>query len=134
MKTVILLLLGIGVLTACKKASKDDGRICTAEYRFYNIKVTGASGEAVTLDTFYTRVVASNATFHANNVVPGAGNGYYTVASDGQLLLLPEGKDTELRFTGIKNNKIVVNESYIVKNNGCHIEEVSGKKEIVITQ
>ncbi|MBO9591837.1 MAG: hypothetical protein J7599_02940 [Niabella sp.] len=134
MKIITTLLLGIGVLAACKKPSIQEGRICTNEYRFYNIKVTSASGEAVTLDTFYTRIVAANATFHANNVVPGAGNGYYTVVSDGQLLLLPEGKHTELRFTGIKNDKIVVNESYMVKNNGCHIEEISGKKEVVVTQ
>lgn len=134
MKMIFTLFLGIGMLAACRKASTDGGRICTAEYRFYNIKVTAASGETVTLDTFYTRIVATNATFHANNIVPGTRNGYYTVVSDGQLLLLPEGKNTELRFTGIKNDKIVVNESYVVKNNGCHIEEISGKKEVVITQ
>ncbi|WP_300601347.1 hypothetical protein [Niabella sp.] len=130
MKTIVLLLLGIGVLAACTKPLIEKGRICTEEYRFYNIKVTDASGGAVMLDTFYTRIVATNRTFHVNNTVPGKGDGYYTVISDGQQLLLPEGKSMELRFIGIKNDQVLINEPYVFKNNGCHIEKVSGKDQI----
>ncbi|WP_018627330.1 hypothetical protein [Niabella aurantiaca] len=130
MKTALILLMGIVVLGACKRGTT--GRVCTEEYRFFNVKLRSASGEAIVLDTFYTRIVAGNVTFHANNTVPGGDEGYYTVVSDGQLQLLPEGKNTDLRFIGIKNDQVIVNEPYVFKNNGCHIEKIAGKGEVIV--
>lgn len=128
MKTALILLMGIVVLGACKRGTT--GRVCTEEYRSFNVKLRSASGEAIILDTFYTRIVAGDITFHATNA--GADPGYYTVVSDGQLQLLPEGKNTDLRFIGIKNDQVIVNEPYVFKNNGCHIEKISGKTEVII--
>lgn len=130
MKTMVVLFLCTLMLAACKKGSM--GRMCTLEYRFFNVKLLSASKDPVALDTFYTRIVATNATFHANDVPPVASAGYYTVISDDQQLLLPEGKDMELRFIGIKNDQVLVNEPYVFKNNGCHIEKVSGKNEVTV--
>lgn len=120
------------MLAACKKGTT--GKICTNEYRSFNVKLRAASQEVVELDTFYTRIVATNTTFHANDVMPHLGEGYYNVISDNQLSLLPEGKNTDLRFIGVKNDQIIVNEPYVFKNNGCHIEKVSGKNEVVVQQ
>jgi len=130
MKIIVMLLTGICVLTACKKGAT--GKICTNEYRSFNVKLRSASQEAVELDTFYTRIVATNTTFHANDVTPHLGEGYYNVIGDNQQLLLPEGKNTDLRFIGVKNDQIIVNEPYVFKNNGCHIEKVSGKNEVIV--
>ncbi|MBZ4188653.1 hypothetical protein [Niabella beijingensis] len=132
MKITMVLLLTIVALGACERRSVPADRMCTEEYRFLNVKLRSVSGETVKLDTFYTRIVGSNVTFHANNTIPDAGNGYYAVVTDGQLQLLPEQKNTELRFIGIKNDKTIVNEPYMVKNNGCHIEKISGKTEVVV--
>ncbi|SDC67583.1 hypothetical protein [Niabella drilacis] len=130
MKTTLVLLMGIVLLGACKKGTT--GRMCTEEYRFFNVKLQSAIGEPIVLDTFYTRIVADHTAFHARNTVPDAGNGYYAVLSDGQLQLLPEGKEMELRFIGVRSEKIIVNEPYIFKNNGCHIEKISGKNEVTV--
>ncbi|MCF3111224.1 hypothetical protein LL912_20720 [Niabella sp. CC-SYL272] len=132
MKTIVVFLLGALLLAACQRGPGIGDRICTAEYRFFNVKLLTASGEAVTLDTFYTRIVATNTSFHASSPMLGTDAGRYGVISDDQLLLLKEGKNTELRFIGIKNEKALVNEPYVFKNNGCHIEKISGKNEVVV--
>lgn len=129
MKITFMLLFGILALSSCKRGAIL--KICSKEYRIYGIKILSSTREAVPLDTFYTRFVATNRTFHSNELW-SMQQGEYAITSDGQSGLFPVGKNIKLRFIGIKNNKIIVDEPYMFKNDGCHVEKISGKGEVIV--
>ncbi|MCD2423744.1 hypothetical protein LQ567_13295 [Niabella pedocola] len=130
MKITCMLLFGILVLGACKRGPIL--KICSKEYLIYGVRILSSTREPVPLDTFYTRFVATNRTFHSNELWSSREEGVYAITSDGQSDLFPVGKNIKLQFIGIKHNKIIVNEPYMFRNDGCHVEKKSGKSEVIV--
>jgi hypothetical protein len=59
------------------------------------------------------------------------GDGHYAVLDDSYKTNLENTKD-EFRFVGVKGGKIVVDESYQISADCCHVQKESGRDTIVI--
>ena len=140
---LLLLFFASGLLTGCTKNKIDNScgvncssvGICTAVYISFSVKVKNSDGSAYKLDSFVTVRMEDNKILdikkdnssYSDSV--NRGNGLYLVFSDAFGNLTDQcGK--EFNFIGYKNNIEVVNEKYVFNHDCCHIQFVSGKREI----
>ena len=116
----ILIVVSILILISC---TKDEEVICTMEYRYISIDVKGGI-----LDDFYTirKYTGDTIRNEKDNII---GNNSYIILSDNYQNKI-KNKEEIFIFKGYITDSLVVNEQYIIKADECHINYVSGKKEI----
>ena len=116
----ILIVVSILILISC---TKDEEVICTMEYRYISIDVKGGI-----LDDFYTirKYTGDTIRYEKDNIL---GNNSYIILSDNYQNKI-KNKEEIFIFKGYITDSLVVNEQYIIKADECHINYVSGKKEI----
>jgi hypothetical protein len=116
----ILIVVSILILISC---TKDEEVICTMEYRYISIDVKGGI-----LDDFYTirKYTGDTIRYEKDNII---GNNSYIILSDNYQNKIKNKEDIFI-FKGYITDSLVVNEQFIIKADECHIDYVSGKKEI----
>ena len=116
----ILMVVSILILISC---TKDEEVICTMEYRYISIDVKGGI-----LDDFYTirKYTGDTIRNEKDNII---GNNSYIILSDNYQNKI-KNKEEIFIFKGYITDSLVVNEQFIIKADECHINYVSGKKEI----
>ena len=116
----ILIVVSILIIISC---TKDEEVICTMEYRYISIDVKGGI-----LDDFYTirKYTGDTIRYEKDNII---GNNSYIILSDNYQNKI-KNKEEIFIFKGYITDSLVVNEQYIIKADECHIDYVSGKKEI----
>lgn len=116
----ILIVVSILILISC---TKDEEVICTMEYRYISIDVKGGI-----LDDFYTirKYTGDTIRNEKDNII---GNNSYIILSDNYQNKI-KNKEEIFIFKGYITDSLVVNEQFIIKADECHINYVSGKKEI----
>ena len=116
----ILIVVSVLILISC---TKDEEVICTMEYRYISIDVKGGI-----LDDFYTirKYTGDTIRNEKDNII---GNNSYIILSDNYQNKI-KNKEEIFIFKGYITDSLVVNEQYIIKADECHIDYVSGKKEI----
>ena len=116
----ILIVVSILIIISC---TKDEEVICTMEYRYISIDVKGGI-----LDDFYTirKYTGDTIRYEKDNIL---GNNSYIILSDNYQNKI-KNKEEIFIFKGYITDSLVVNEQYIIKADECHINYVSGKKEI----
>ena len=116
----ILMVVSILILISC---TKDEEVICTMEYRYISIDVKGGI-----LDDFYTirKYTGDTIRNEKDNII---GNNSYIILSDNYQNKI-KNKEEIFIFKGYITDSLVVNEQYVIKADECHINYVSGKKEI----
>ena len=116
----ILIVVSILILISC---TKDEEVICTMEYRYISIDVKGGI-----LDDFYTirKYTGDTIRYEKDNII---GNNSYIILSDNYQNKI-KNKEEIFIFKGYITDSLVVNEQFIIKADECHINYVSGKKEI----
>ena len=116
----ILIVVSILILISC---TKDEEVICTMEYRYISIDVKGGI-----LDDFYTirKYTGDTIRNEKDNII---GNNSYIILSDNYQNKI-KNKEEIFIFKGYITDSLVVNEQFIIKADECHIDYVSGKKEI----
>ena len=116
----ILIVVSILIIISC---TKDEEVICTMEYRYISIDVKGGI-----LDDFYTirKYTGDTIRNEKDNII---GNNSYIILSDNYQNKI-KNKEEIFIFKGYITDSLVVNEQYIIKADECHINYVSGKKEI----
>ena len=116
----ILIVVSILILISC---TKDEEVICTEEYRYISIDVKEGL-----LDDFYTirKYNGDTIRYEKDNII---GNNSYIILSDNYQNKI-KNKEEIFIFKGYITDSLVVNEQYIIKADECHINYVSGKKEI----
>ena len=116
----ILIVVSILILISC---TKDEEVICTMEYRYISIDVKGGI-----LDDFYTirKYTGDTIRNEKDNII---GNNSYIILSDNYQNKI-KNKEEIFIFKGYITDSLVVNEQYVIKADECHIDYVSGKKEI----
>ncbi len=116
----ILIVVSILILISC---TKDEEVICTMEYRYISIDVKGGI-----LDDFYTirKYTGDTIRNEKDNII---GNNSYIILSDNYQNKI-KNKEEIFIFKGYITDSLVVNEQYVIKADECHINYVSGKKEI----
>ena len=116
----ILIVVSVLILISC---TKDEEVICTMEYRYISIDVKGGI-----LDDFYTirKYTGDTIRYEKDNII---GNNSYIILSDNYQNKI-KNKEEIFIFKGYITDSLVVNEQYVIKADECHINYVSGKKEI----
>ena len=116
----ILMVVSILILISC---TKDEEVICTMEYRYISIDVKGGI-----LDDFYTirKYTGDTIRNEKDNII---GSNSYIILSDNYQNKI-KNKEEIFIFKGYITDSLVVNEQFIIKADECHIDYVSGKKEI----
>ena len=116
----ILIVVSVLILISC---TKDEEVICTMEYRYISIDVKGGI-----LDDFYTirKYTGDTIRNEKDNII---GNNSYIILSDNYQNKI-KNKEEIFIFKGYITDSLVVNEQFIIKADECHIDYVSGKKEI----
>ena len=116
----ILIVVSVLILISC---TKDEEVICTMEYRYILIDVKGGI-----LDDFYTirKYTGDTIRNEKDNII---GNNSYIILSDNYQNKI-KNKEEIFIFKGYITDSLVVNEQYVIKADECHINYVSGKKEI----
>ena len=114
------MVVSILILISC---TKDEEVICTMEYRYISIDVKGGI-----LDDFYTirKYNGDTIRYEKDNIL---GNNSYIILSDNYQNKI-KNKEEIFIFKGYITDSLVVNEQYVIKADECHINYVSGKKEI----
>ena len=116
----ILIVVSILIIISC---TKDEEVICTMEYRYISIDVKGGI-----LDDFYTirKYTGDTIRNEKDNII---GSNSYIILSDNYQNKI-KNKEEIFIFKGYITDSLVVNEQFIIKADECHINYVSGKKEI----
>ena len=116
----ILIVVSILIVSSC---TKEEEVICTMEWRYISIDVKGG-----VLDNFYTirKYTGDTIRHEKDNIL---GNNSYIILSDNYQNKIKNIEEIFI-FKGYITGSLVVNEQYIIKADECHINYVSGKKEI----
>lgn len=113
---------------SCNKNTKPckENVICTELFAMVTVHVTDKNGQDVILNDAYTIRKSTNEEIRMEQSMP---NGSYIVLDDSYQKKLSNSADTFI-FIGIKNKAEVVNLSYIITADCCHISKASGENEV----
>jgi len=112
------------MLFSCQLNSDND-LVCTEEYRMLTVSLTDSIDNPLILTSNYTEKTSTSEIidfvqednyFDSINRV----NGIYILFTDGKMSMTTKS-GTEFQFKGFIDSVQVVNEPYIIKNDGCHV-------------
>jgi len=127
MKKILFALIPALALGACCKCDDGDD-VCTQEFRMITLKVESPTKATVTLDSSYTLRLSNNERIQPQQPM---GPGYYVVLDDSYHPKLRKAED-RFRFVGWRNNQVVVDETYNIAGDNCHINKRSGADSVVV--
>ena len=104
--------------------------MCTEVFAFVTLKISDKTGAPIRLDRYET-VRASDNTILARRDNTGMPPGTYVVASDGEKESISTCGEKFL-FRGYRGGKKVLEESFTLRNDCCHVERQSGRVEVVL--
>jgi hypothetical protein len=137
-KTSIYLLILVAVspffiYTSCKDqnhhAKKEcEDVMCTMMFAMVTVEIKDNAGANVALDEAYTiRISTDEKILHDNSTNPG----FYTVLDDGYQKQLQNRSD-KFQFIGMKNGVKVVDETYTISADCCHVNRETGNTVITL--
>ena len=134
LKIISLLLLPV-LYFSCKT---DKGIVCTQEYRTITVSIRDAAAKPILLSLYYVKKTSTNEIidFSMEDPLMDSINrlqGIYTVFTDGKMAMTSK-TGTEFEFHGIQDSTEIVNEKYLIGNDECHVQLLSGKTEIIISK
>jgi hypothetical protein len=124
--TILLLLLA--------SCNREKEKMCTDEFRFIIVNIKDSSGNAVRLDSNYTVLIPINRIIQVKTDTIFFKNGTYVLITDSERELIKEDEETEIRFVGFKNSDQIVDKKFIVTQDGCHIQLLSGITDITLNR
>ena len=119
--SVLIILSLFSFLTSCKKTNKEVS--CTALFASVCIEVNGGA-----LDNYYT---IRNLTGDTIKITDVLFQNTYTVLNDNYQQILKNKQET-FKFIGIKSGNKVVDESFVISADECHISKVNGVNSVSI--
>jgi len=132
-KIAFLIIVCFMVLISCKSRNEIN---CTTEYRMLTISVIDSMSKPVLLSQYFVKKTSTGEIINFKQEDPyldsiNRMNGVYFILTDGKMAMtLKNG--TEFQFIGMIDNEEIVNEKYIIGNDGCHVQILSGKTQIII--
>jgi len=128
----LILFIGIALITfSCGKDNNEEcSGICTEEFRSINVEITEGEENPIILDSISVTDITNNRELDLNSENE-FNEGFYTIFSDN---FVSEYKKEEisLRFQGFQNEELIVEESYKVGADCCHVYHISGPLKIVV--
>lgn len=110
-------------------------KACTYILVSIAMSLKDAEGNPVALDHYYSQNLRTGSIYdfrsNAETIALQRKDGNYPIISDAQITEV-EGNGTPIKFVGKKNDKIVVNKTFRVGHDCCHVQLIEGETEIVI--
>jgi hypothetical protein len=115
---------------------RDESILCTSEYRMLTISIRNSASNPVHLTSYFTRKVSTGEIFNYAAEDPYLDSlnrldGVYFLFNDSGMGFTAKS-GTAFEFHGLIDTAEVVRETYIIGNDGCHVNLVSGTTEIVL--
>lgn len=117
---IIIIFAAVLQLAGC---SSPNAIMCTEEFRSIEISVIGAP-----LEQYYTIRNSTGDTIRINNYHNFTPENYVVLDDSYQQKI--QGKTESFTFKGFIGNVLVVNETFVIKADLCHISKVSGKSTV----
>jgi hypothetical protein len=128
------LILFIGIILFTFSCGKDENTecsgICTEEFRSIAVEITNAGENPVILDSISITDITNNRELDLNSEGDFE-NGFYTIFND-NLVSQYRNEEINLLFRGFQNEQLLVEETYMVGADCCHVYHISGPLEIVL--
>jgi len=134
----LLFIAGLAVMFSCMKDSTGDMTVCTTEYRMIMVSVRDSLANPVILGNYFVKKTSTGEILDFAKEDPFADSiyrsrGMYIICTDGKMGMT-SANGTEFEFHGFLGTAETVNEKYVIGHDRCHIQMISGKKEIVISK
>lgn len=141
MKTPLIVLGLFFLAMACVEVDVDKHPCkppvyCTEIYKSVHVLLKDENGAAVKLDSF--RIILPpkgkdiTPPYTKDHFDSFRSSGSYPVATDSDGSRFPEFTPTRVLFEGFIEEKKVVSAEYVVQFDCCHVEWVSGERDIVV--
>jgi hypothetical protein len=140
MKLFSFILLAMA-LYSCEPENKQNDcqqAICTADFRSVAIKVVDKNHKIVRLDRHTTFRKRDNQLIYTEDYLLSPQDTFFVY----QFGIYPIFTDSHKNFTtfngeefifeGVKNNQVIVRESFVIGKDCCHIARISGKDSVVV--
>ena len=118
----------MAMFSSCEKCGEDQ-EICTEEFRRINIFLDNSTQMPVTLDEVYTLRGTSTQKLLFDQ--SGNEEGHYVVIDDSYRSDLKNAEDN-FRFIGVKNNQVVVDQTFKIAADQCHVFKKSGPDSVLL--
>ena len=118
----LVLLLLLTTASSCE----EDPIACTMDFRMVTVTVAGPA-----LTSYYTLRAATGDTIRIGQENIGGMAGIYPILDDSYQSVI-EGRTENFIFRGFINDSLVVNESYGISADECHIAYVSGNLNVTL--
>lgn len=102
---------------------------CTMMFAMVTVEVKDQQANKVILDEYYTIREKTGDKITSQSNTPDSGT--YTILDDSYVTTL-KNKSEQFHFIGKKNGAEVINETYVISADCCHVNKVSGKSTITI--
>jgi hypothetical protein len=137
MKTLTNLLLLLLLLLPLGSCTEDD-RACTEEFVMLTVSLTHPDTSPVLLDDYTVTDLSSGQVLTLSGVdlwIDSVNRleGLYFLLTDGEYDLTDD-QGRPFRFQGYIDTTEVVNRTFSIGNDGCHVRLFSGNRDIVIPQ
>ena len=123
------------MLTCSVNLSCDKGEPCTMEFRTIGVTITDKQGKDVELDDFYVIKIAANDTILSKADNPYQSfeyKGYYVILTDNEMHHTNNKGGNLFNFVGFLNTDKVVDQTYRISHDNCHIKLISGETQVII--
>ena len=117
----LALLFSLSLLFSC---NEEDGISCTLEFRTIGLTVIGDS-----LTDYYTIRLSNNDTIRSIDF--GFEDSYYVVLDDSYQSEI-ENSQESFEFIGEIDDSVVVQETFVIAADLCHITKISGPSQIIL--
>ncbi len=126
-----ILFIGIILLSfSCgKEESRECSGICTEEFRSITVEITDTERNPVVLDSTSITDITNDRQLDLNSEV--FEDGFYTIFND-NFVSEYKNKELSLLFRGFQDEELIVEETYKVGADCCHVYYISGSLEIVL--
>lgn len=98
---------------------------CTEIFITFTYEPTDNQGNAILLDSYYSQNLDNGQTYGFNNPINPGSEGIYGVISDAQMDEV-KATGTVIRFIGLKDGEIVIEQDFIIGHDCCHIVPLQG--------
>jgi len=116
----------MALISSCDKC--EDEIVCTQEFRSITIRLDNGTQMPVTLDEVYT--LRQGSTQKIIFTQPFT-NGQYIVLDDSYHSSL-KNQEADFRFIGVKSNQVVVDQTFKIRGDDCHVYKVSGPDNVLV--
>jgi hypothetical protein len=113
---------------SCTKKCGGHGEVCTDELRIIPLGLKTTNDQVFRLDSSYTIRVSTGERIHPDQQLYSAGA---VVLDDSYQRHLRNSEDN-FRFVGWKGGQVVVDQTYRIGADACHIYKVSGVESVVV--